>query len=115
MCSASAGTPSGLVPLSPPAQCVVLWGQGTRMTAEVRFRHTLGDVGPFQFSRASLIGALKDKLLQEWPSGMLRPNAGWQLSCGRGPRPSCVKYRARSLVWEAGPDRRSGAAGNEVR
>ena len=57
------------------------------MTAQVRFRHTLGDLGPFQFSRASLIGALKDKLLQEWPTGKLcsivRAGQFWLAAMGR--------------------------------
>ncbi|KAL4424544.1 hypothetical protein ABPG77_010124 [Micractinium sp. CCAP 211/92] len=36
--------------------------------ATVRFRHTLGDVGPFPFPLSSPIGDLKAKLLEAWPT-----------------------------------------------
>ena len=42
-------------------------------TVPVRFRHTAGDVGPFPFGRATLVSALKDALLDAWPSGAPLP------------------------------------------
>lgn len=37
--------------------------------AVVRFRHTLGDVGPFPFPLSSTISDLKAKLFEAWPTG----------------------------------------------
>jgi hypothetical protein len=37
----------------------------------VRFRTTMGDIGPFHFTPATTVAGLKDRLLSEWPKGML--------------------------------------------
>lgn len=54
--------------------------------AEVRFRHTAGDIGPFQFPLASPISALKDKLFAEWPTGELGHRLQTLLQASAKPR-----------------------------
>lgn len=34
----------------------------------IRFRHTLGDIGPFQFEPSSSIQTVKDSLFTRWPT-----------------------------------------------
>lgn len=82
----------------------------TAAEAAVRFRHTLGDVGPFQFPLSSPIGDLKAKLFEAWPTGESLPcPANWcgipRVLCsgthmlnqsrlgGRGMRCSCHRRR----------------------
>ncbi|KAG2430676.1 hypothetical protein HYH02_013673 [Chlamydomonas schloesseri] len=36
-------------------------------TINIRFRHSAGDLGPFPFSEATSVQALKDKVFAEWP------------------------------------------------
>lgn len=44
----------------------------------IRFRHTLGDIGPFQFDSASSIQSVKDALFDRWPTGDSTPQIGGQ-------------------------------------
>lgn len=37
---------------------------------QVRFRHTAGDLGPFQFPETASVQSLKDRVFAEWPKGM---------------------------------------------
>jgi hypothetical protein len=39
-------------------------------SVQLRFRSTLGDIGPFPFNDSVLIQAVKEKLLAEWPTGV---------------------------------------------
>ncbi len=39
---------------------------------QVRFRHTAGDLGPFQFSESASVQSLKDRVFAEWPKGTQR-------------------------------------------
>ena len=43
----------------------------------IRFRHTLGDLGPFQFDPSTNIQSVKDQLFSGWPSGEAQ-GGGWQ-------------------------------------
>ncbi len=38
---------------------------------ELRFRHTSGDVGPLKCAGTMSVGAVKERLLSEWPKGGL--------------------------------------------
>lgn len=35
----------------------------------LRFRHTLGDIGPFQVDTGASIANVKDELFSRWPAG----------------------------------------------
>jgi hypothetical protein len=35
----------------------------------IRFRHTLGDIGPFQFESTSSVQSVKEELFSRWPAG----------------------------------------------
>ena len=35
----------------------------------IRFRHVAGDIGPFLFPKATTVLGLKERLMQEWPTG----------------------------------------------
>lgn len=74
-------------PLPAPSCCssAQLWRAGG-MTAQIRFRHTYGDVGPFTFDANTPVAALKQRLLDEWPTGELRwlgrrMCVGWLVRC----------------------------------
>lgn len=44
---------------------------GDAEEVSVRFRHTLGDIGPFQLATSSSVQSVKDIVFQGWPTGVL--------------------------------------------
>lgn len=66
------------------------------MSAQIRFRHTHGDVGPMACDTSTSVAALKQRLLDEWPAGARRE--GWEaaarLPCVAAANGACWRCRA---------------------
>jgi hypothetical protein len=37
---------------------------------QIRFRHTLGDIGPFSFEDNSTVQSVKELVFSKWPTGL---------------------------------------------
>ena len=79
-------------------------------TAQIRFRHTAGDVGPLTVDTATPVSALKERLLAEWPAeGPLaaeRPAAAAEIRLiGAG------KFLEPALTLKGAPARGRGRGG----
>lgn len=60
-------------------------GDSADTELSIKFRHVLGDVGPFNFSDTATIQNVKETIFNRWPSG---PHAHrqWQQAQQQGPR-----------------------------
>lgn len=45
-------------------------GDGAEAELQIKFRHVLGDVGPFAFQDSASIQSVKETIYTRWPSGL---------------------------------------------